>query len=50
MSKPIACRCGQHRMDYTAYLTVSAVARTAFKVEIETCRGCDQVEGKEPRT
>lgn len=49
MSVRITCRCGQHRMDRTAYLTLSAVARTAFKVEIETCRGCDQVESKEAR-
>ncbi|MFC0809092.1 hypothetical protein ACFHWW_27240 [Ensifer sp. P24N7] len=44
MSINIACRCGQHRKDYAAYLLMPAVARHAFRIEIETCRGCDDVD------
>ncbi|WP_164833508.1 hypothetical protein [Sinorhizobium meliloti] len=44
MSIKIACRCGEHRMDFTAYLLMPASARNAFRSEIETCRGCDDVE------
>lgn len=44
MSVKIACRCGQHRIDYAAYLLMSAAARNAFRTEIETCRGCDDAD------
>ncbi|GCA49274.1 hypothetical protein KGO5_01717 [Sinorhizobium sp. KGO-5] len=48
MSINIACRCGQHRMDFAAYLLMSAVARNAFRTEIETCRGCDNDRKVQP--